>query len=419
MGWTSEWSKDVTLPHGSAPEGSGKGVSQQERRKERNRFRVYFTSISWHPSEPDDTRLALARGRPEHTCNTGVDGALLKLTCMQLFTTSTPSHLPPKTASPLFPLCCSAPKPSDSGTWKSLLNLVEGKGKAQRGKGRQRLFAMPIPLLTRTESWQFNSEYLLSSSHTQTLKLKSGQQKPSRNEDGRTKPLGLSSPARIILHRTGGRGSRAQNQVVCIKFILKEGRETKTSFNIHQTLTSLSQDWIGHMHPEIILKLLDQMLRLGTRHVTFNIFLSWFWPVSLGKNSYKPVVLKPGWLILRLTWGLKIRDSQFLPHPELFRIFGHGTLEYMLLKAPHVILLSAWFWNGGFRAHPKQISMPDLEPHWIQNGNLHLNKHPRLFWSEYCELWAVNTRKRWISGFKLEVCVLLVQSFIYTVPINK
>ena len=164
---------------------------------------------------------------------------------MQLFTTSPPSPLPPKTTSPLFPLCCSAPKPfeeGDSGTWKSLLNLDEGKGKTQRGKRQQRLFAMPIPLLTRTKSWQFNSEYLLSSSHTQTLKLKSRQQKPSRNEDGRTKPWGLSSPARIILHRTGGRGNRAQNQVVCIKLILKEGRETKTSFNILQTLNSLSQD---------------------------------------------------------------------------------------------------------------------------------------------------------------------------------
>lgn len=166
---------------------------------------------------------------------------------MQLFTTSPPSRLPPKTTSPLFPLCCSAPKPSDSGTWKSLLNLVEGKGKAQRGKGRQRLFAMPIPLLTRTKSWQFNSEYLPSSSHTQTLKLKSRQQKPSRNEDGRTKPLGLSSPARILLHRTRGEGQPSPESSGLHK-IHPEGRERNQNFIQHSPNFKLSPSGLNRTH---------------------------------------------------------------------------------------------------------------------------------------------------------------------------
>lgn len=42
--------------------------------------------------------------------------------------------------------------------------------------------------------------------------------------------------------------------------------------------------------------------------------------------------------------------SWSLPHTEFVRIFGDGTPEYVLLRAPHVILISSQV-----IPHPKQV----------------------------------------------------------------
>ena len=252
----------------------------------------------------------------------------------------------------------------------------------------------------------------------------------------------------------------------------------------------------------VISKLLDQMLRLETRYVTLTFFWDNFDLCPLEEKSYKLVVLKPGWLILRITWCLKIMDCWFLPHPELVRILRGGTPEYELSKAPVWFWLSARFWNGCFRASQESLNTcwalePPLNSTTFKMGNLggggslviqglriclsmqgdadlipgqgtkiphaaeqlsphtaatqpphsgsHHNKKP-VHHSEdlaqpnkkqtkkqtkqnkqkresafgqmpkavlvYCDQLTVNTRKRWISGFRLEACILLVQSFI-------
>lgn len=69
------------------------------------------------------------------------------------------------------------------------------------------------------------------------------------------------SPARIALREVRGGGSQAQNQVVYIRLISKEGKETKPSFitSIHQILKFLNQEWIAKSYTqEFILKLLNQ-----------------------------------------------------------------------------------------------------------------------------------------------------------------
>ena len=143
------------------------------------------------------------------------------------------------------------------------------------------------------------------------------------------------------------------------------GEEPKL-YNIHQIKISESGLTSRIILTIVISKLLDQMLRLETRHVTLTFFWDNFDLCPLEENSYKLVVLRPSWLILRITWGLKLMDCWLLPHPELVRILRGGTPEYELLKAPVWSWLSARFWNGCFRASQESLNTCwVLEPHWI------------------------------------------------------
>lgn len=158
-------------------------------------------------------------------------------------------------------------------------------------------------------------------------------------------------------------------------------------------------------------------LRLGTKHVNFKIFLRWFWPVSLDKNSYKPAVLKAGWLITRIT-----RDLKKIWIPGLYPTLSWSeSLEirqpkYVLEKAPHVILIISQILEGLLHI-TSQISL-DIGPRDQPNRSTSGQESAFEQASKAIPLWVlwivncVNTIERWISGFILET------SFDIFVPLD-
>lgn len=110
----------------------------------------------------------------------------------------------------------------------------------------------------------------------------------------------------------------------------------------------------------------------------------------LDQKSCKPVVLKTSWLIITITRDFKNTTSWSLPHSELVQIFGDGTPEYVVLQAPHVILINSQVLkrlpytsqtslNVGPRARLNS-------PQTLKPRTLCFNKHQKLFGCEFGEL---------------------------------
>lgn len=163
-------------------------------------------------------------------------------------------------------------------------------------------------------------------------------------------------------------------------------------------------------------------LGLGTSHVNsfFFFFLRWFWPVFLDQKNYKPIFLKSGSLIVRITWNLKTWLPGLYPTLSWSESLEMGPQNMCCCK-PHV-----WFWVAAkfgddcLIPHPKQVSTSAPRarlnsPHGAQDPAF--NKHPGPFGGEFGQLGTVWTL--WGDGAQLlnvelfEVFVLLVQSFVY------
>lgn len=116
------------------PEGRGKGVSPQKRRRESSHFLPFFTSIPWHP-EGTWPPQACVKGGQTWT-RLWFD---LKFTGKpQLFWPVRP--LPPSVSRPRVFSSCSAVAPPSAlkrvvvENWESLLNLDEGTRKTPGGR---------------------------------------------------------------------------------------------------------------------------------------------------------------------------------------------------------------------------------------------------------------------------------------------
>ena len=105
---------------------------------------------------------------------------------------------------------------------------------------------------------------------------------------------------------------------------------------------------------------------------------------------------------------------------SLLRELRSYTLQ---LLSPHT-LEPVWLNKRSHRDekpvhHNEDLAQPKFKKKWTkkqikqnkQNRESAFGQMPKAV-LVYCDQLTVNTRKRWISGFRFEACILLVQSFI-------
>lgn len=118
-----------------------------------------------------------------------------------------------------------------------------GLGERRKEGGITSLCKTSFTAHYKQKKWQFNSKHLLSSSYTQAVETKQTRKTIQRWA------IESLDPGRITFVE-GEKGDPTQNHVVCIKWISKEGRETKPSSNIHQTCKYVSQEGISKSYTQ-------------------------------------------------------------------------------------------------------------------------------------------------------------------------